>query len=487
MDSEREYKQMEERAEALFRQVNLRLDQEAKRRLEETDLGILRRGQEVKRLQDQIRKLKVERGRLKHSRNSLVPVGRLPTELLACNGPTKEFRLAMKKLQLIQELHVNIELQDDDHDDASRNSWKLRKQEVVAINSVTLSKWGACDFGTSTKWIANLELPNLKHLAASLASQCQRKLTVAETWKQSSVNDGWYSVDSISRYQEYVPWVDGGLTGNTPKISISLCMDKHKVETPAEYEEGKDILFRSLTTANLEFLEVGTRMSSDDWRRRLGHLAQVTRLWVTGVDEAFVDALVMDEVTHTAVSSDLGSGDAGPARPGVIFPALQYLTLEESGPEHYDTAFVQKLSIALEARERSGSVSRIMHLDIRGVVGLSSQDIARLQDIVGMLTLRPSLAGWGGDEGSSYTGRDVRSEEDGDEDESEEDGDEVSEGDLHTEVSDDPGGDESGAEDSDPWGLDAKDSEDGEAEEEEENEDDDDDEDEEGEDEEDED
>ncbi|EPQ55506.1 hypothetical protein GLOTRDRAFT_128737 [Gloeophyllum trabeum ATCC 11539] len=204
----------------------------------------------------------------------------------------------------------------------------------------------------------------------------QVKLAIADRTRDMSDYYSHYSrgVDDVDarRWQDYVAWAAEG-----PRMLISVFNGTHSSEYgEADSGDVKEALVRSLAEPDLKYLQVDptSGMKAGHWKRRFGHLVNVTRLWVARADHEFLDALSIQGAA---------SQQEGMDRPAPLFPRLEYLTIEDISP-HAGEDFPSRLAVALESRER-----KLAHLDIRGVTGWPSEDVAQLSDIVVKLTIAP--------------------------------------------------------------------------------------------------
>ncbi|EPQ55503.1 hypothetical protein GLOTRDRAFT_93135 [Gloeophyllum trabeum ATCC 11539] len=149
-----------------------------------------------------------------------------------------------------------------------------------------------------------------------------------------------------------------------------------------------------LLPPSLEYLQVKTPLASAEWRRQFGHLANVTRLCVSGADDGFFHALSGIHDLATGIDGEKereGLEGWSSTEPDTmrLFPRLQHLMIEEDDNSLYDDVWVKKLAKMLGSRKTNGS--EVERLDIRGLEECSGQYEALLRDASREVTLRPPL------------------------------------------------------------------------------------------------
>ncbi|EPQ50425.1 hypothetical protein GLOTRDRAFT_97041 [Gloeophyllum trabeum ATCC 11539] len=138
-----------------------------------------------------------------------------------------------------------------------------------------------------------------------------------------------------------------GLIANTRSESA----DSGKTQTTVRL--GVGVKEKRSEKNGLQYLQVPTPLAETAWERRFNDAQDVTRLWLTGADDAIVNAL-----------SRWSTMTAG------------------------TTEFAEKLARALKSRQDAGHPLERLH--IRGAEGWTDNDVRSLQNVVKELTVETS-------------------------------------------------------------------------------------------------
>ncbi|EPQ55507.1 hypothetical protein GLOTRDRAFT_128738 [Gloeophyllum trabeum ATCC 11539] len=271
----------------------------------------------------------------------------------------------------------------------------LAQLEFPAVTDVQITLHGfECerycrDYMPEVFLVSDLLGPIIALCHTALPSHRRRKLTLSKSWRPGRDS----REQLVYKHDDYLVWMDTRPTTSSdegnPRMLVSVAVGQQQPlkGTLQNLQDARHVLLQSLATVNLEYLQLESGDTAEDWNLEFGHLIHVTRLWVTGADDDFLDALNADFNDSNTLTDEVSTPAADIAE-DILFPSLRYLVLEE-GPGSYDGDFAERLSIALRSRQRTGRIPRLSHLDIQGVEDWASQHVACLQETVDKLTLRP--------------------------------------------------------------------------------------------------
>ncbi|EPQ52928.1 hypothetical protein GLOTRDRAFT_131218 [Gloeophyllum trabeum ATCC 11539] len=187
------------------------------------------------------------------------------------------------------------------------------------------------------------------------------KLAIRKTRRESIITE---------RYEDYVTWRVAPEGSSSPSSQImTISVPRSRIHlSRLEGDDGvRDALLGFLVSQDLASLQVEIPMMAADWKRKLGALVNVRRLWVTGADQEFIGAL----------SSQGGAP--------LLFPRLQHLVIEEDGTCCFDEKFARNVSAGLKSR-KAEKRQKLERLDVRCVQTWPHGPVKRLQGVVGTLT-----------------------------------------------------------------------------------------------------